>query len=969
MFRKQNTYVKKTRSGGILKIVKEHYIRGDIWCGVIGCRECKGEPVLDPHSAEFNTSIPSPYLIVVDTNVVLHHPDFLENNAIHDVIVPQSVQEEVKHRNQMSYKRLRQIIDQKDGKKRFHVFLNKHHSSTFSEQVSESANDYNDRLIRLVCAFYQQHVNEHATPCNIILLSDDKENRDKAVAEHSIQALSTREYIHGLGEKHHTLLDYLSTVEGKDLDIAPKTKIIYPEYLKLSLLKAGIRDGNLLQGVYEANRNNYQEGYVSCKINEDYKEMLISGVVNINRAIHGDVVVVETFPEEEWRAPSGIIKEDNTIGDGEEIDEDLKDVMSNIKKTMTGKIVGILEQKRRQFCGVIQYSEYFAHGRHHMFIPDNKAIQKVCIETRQIDTLKGQRIVVKIDTWPRTSRYPEGHLVRMIGTVGDKDVENEVIMLEHDIIFDPFPNSAIKELPAVPWTISEAEYARRRDLRHIPVCSVDPPSCTDIDDALHCIQIPETNLVEIGVHIADVSHFIRPNSVLDTEAARRGTTVYLADKRIDMVPGLLSTNLCSLREGEERLAFSVIWKIDPETAGIIDTIFTKSVIQSKAALSYEAAQERIDDVNQNDVITQGLRQLNAISKKLKQKRIDNGALILASPEVRFQVDTETHEPINLENKKELDTNSMVEEFMLLANVSTAKKTYEFSPNCAILRRHPEPPDHNYKPLLRATESRGLTIDTSSAKALSESLQSCTIPNNPFSNTLLKILTTRCMQQAKYFCSGTLKKEEFYHFGLANEIYTHFTSPIRRYPDILVHRLLASAIGVDPPDSSLTDEKITKERCDNCNFRHTNAQRVGRASVELTTVLLLKGKTYREEAYVTQVKKNAIRVLVPKYGYEGFVFFEIKDTGVSLEYNDDLLKLTINETVTISVFDRLVVEIKVVEPDVQHQRIQLKLVEPFIKDISVSPTDCIPMDTSMDSNNNNNNNDTESKPLPKRFKNN
>ena len=962
MFRKENSFVKKTRRGAILKVVREHYIRDDIWCGVTGCRQCKGEPVLVPQAAEPNTSVPSPYLIVVDTNVVLHHPDFLENKAIHDVIVPQSVQEEVKHRNQMAYTRLRQIIDQKDANKRFYVFLNKHHLKTYSEQSSETPNNYNDRLIRLVCAFYQQHVNEHVTNCNVMLLSDDRENREKSISEHGIVSLSTREYIHGLGEAHHSLLDYLSKTAEMDIDTAPKNKLIYPEHLKPAQLKAGIRDSKLVQGMYEANRSNYQEGFVRHQ-QQQQEDILISGIININRAIHGDVVAVEILPESEWQSPSKVVMEDKNVSPDGTIDEDVKGSESGVKKLTTGKIVGIMQERRRPFCGVLLYSDYFAHSLYHMFVPDNKSIPKVCIETRQSKELKGQRIIVQIDTWPRNSRYPHGHLMHVMGTVGDKNVENEVIMREHEVIFDPFANAVLLELPKLPWNVPQEEYARRKDLRDIPVCSVDPIGCTDIDDALHCIPIPDTHCVEVGVHIADVSHFIRPKSLLDAEAARRGTTVYLADKRIDMVPELLSSNLCSLMEGEERLSFSVIWKIDPETAEIVDTVFTKSVIKSQAALSYEVAQSWIDDLSRNDVITKGLRQLNAIAKKLKQKRIENGALILASPEIRFLVDSETHDPISLENKKELETNSMVEEFMLLANVSTARQTYSYFPKCAILRRHPAPPERNYKPLLRATESRGLSIDISSAQSLSESLQSCHIPDNEYSNTLLKILTTRCMQQAKYFCSGSLDREEFYHFGLANDIYTHFTSPIRRYPDILVHRLLAASIGVDPPDSSLADEKIALERCNNCNMRHTNAQRVGRASVELNTVILLKGVTCQEEAYVTQVKENAIRVLVPKYGYEGFVFLDTRDTGVLLEYDDELLKLTINGTVKIAVFDKLIVEIKVVEPDVQHQRIQLTLVDPFIPEISVPPTGNNPVDI----NNNNNNKPGSPIPLSKKFK--
>ena len=933
MFRTQNSYVKKTRSGAIHKVVKEHYMRDDIWCGVRGCRECKGEPVLSPTSAEFNTLIPSPYLIVVDTNVVLHHPDFLENEAIHDIIIPQSVQEEVKHRNQMAYKRIRQIIDLRDEKKRFYVFLNKHHMQTYTEQKSESANDYNDRLIRRVCEFYHKHVNEHVSQCSVLLLSDDKENREKSVQEHGIMALSTREYIQGLGETHHTLLDYLSKVSEMEVDQGVTSKIIYPEYWKPSDIKSGLKSNKLIEGAFEANKNNYKEAYVNCTSAKE--PVLISGMANMNRAIHNDIVVVEILPQDEWRAPSGVVI-DKTMDLEDSVEEDFSSPMETGKKHgMTGRVVGITQQKRRQYCGVLRYSEYDAHRIHHLFLPDNRCIPKVYIETRQINELKGMRIIVQVDSWPRTSRYPVGHFVHKIGAVGDKEVENEVILREHDILFDPFPPAAIGELPSLPWSVSEEEYARRLDLRDLPICSVDPPSCTDIDDALHCVPIPCTPLVEVGVHIADVSHFIRPKSSLDSEACRRGTTVYLADKRIDMVPALLSNNLCSLREEEERLAFSVIWKINTETAEIIDTKFAKTVIKSKAAFSYERAQEVIDDTSRQDSISQGLRQLNELAKKLKRKRIEKGALVLASPEVRFQI-SETHDPIDMVPKKDLETTSMVEEFMLLANVSTAKKTYSTFPKCAILRRHPAPPEDKYAPLLKVTRSRGLEIDVSSAKALSDSLQTCTIPDNPYSNTLLKILTTRCMQQAKYFCSGSLKKEEFYHFGLANEIYTHFTSPIRRYPDILVHRLLAAALGVEKPDSSLSDEVMAVERCNNCNYRHTNAQWVGRASVELNTVILLKGLTCQEESYVTQVKQNAVRVLVPKYGYEGFVFFDTKDTGALLQYDDELMRLTFNGTVTIAVFDRLVVELKVVEPDIQHQRVQLKLVEPFIPEISVPP---------------------------------
>lgn len=319
--------------------------------------------------------------------------------------------------------------------------------------------------------------------------------------------------------------------------------------------------------------------------------------------------------------------------------------------------------------------------------------------------------------------------------------------------------------------------AKRVDLRHLAICSVDPPGCTDIDDALHCRRL-ENGLLEVGVHIADVSHFIRPGNAMDKEAASRATTVYLVDKRIDMVPELLSSNLCSLRGNVERFAFSCIWELDDE-ANILNVRFHKSVIESKKAMTYEEAQLIIDDSSQQHEIAESLRNLNRLAKVLKQRRIENGALVLASPEIRFQVDSETHDPIDVEAKKMRDTNSMVEEFMLLANVSVAEKIEQEFPECAMLRRHPEPPQTNFEPLVKAGRNQGFEIDTSVGRKLALSLDNSVKEDNVYFNTMLRILATRCMMQAVYFISGTLQKAEFNHYGLAAPIYTHFTSPIRR----------------------------------------------------------------------------------------------------------------------------------------------------------------------------------------------
>lgn len=297
------------------------------------------------------------------------------------------------------------------------------------------------------------------------------------------------------------------------------------------------------------------------------------------------------------------------------------------ERSPTGRIVGIVRRKWRQYCGILQPSLIEDTSRH-IFVPADRKIPRIRIETRQAAKLQNQRIIVTIDTWPRNSRYPHGHFVRSLGPLGDMATENEVILLEHDVPHCKFSEEVLSFLPKMPWTITVEDYAKRVDLRDLCICSVDPPGCTDIDDALHCRDLPNGNL-EVGVHIADVSHFIRPGNALDKEAAARGTTVYLVGKRIDMVPELLSSNLCSLVGGVERFAFSCVWEVDRD-ANVISKRFHKSVIKSKRAMTYEEAQVLIDDPAEQGEIAKSLRNLNKLAKILKKRRMDNGLVYISS---------------------------------------------------------------------------------------------------------------------------------------------------------------------------------------------------------------------------------------------------------------------------------------------------------------------------------------------------
>ncbi|XP_068183620.1 exosome complex exonuclease RRP44 [Antennarius striatus] len=940
---KSKTFVKKTRSGGVLKIVREHYLRDDIWCGSEVCDECKQESTVLQRDACMESNLCSfPHYLIPDTNVVLHQIDILEDPVIRNVIILQTVLQEVRHRSAPVYKRLKDIIHEKE--KQFYTFTNEHHRETFIErEPGETANDRNDRAIRVAAKWYSEHLKtakSEGERLRVVLLTNDLGNKQKA-EESDLLVYKCEEYIKSL-TANPELVDRLA-LSNDDKNEITSSKVLFPEHLPLSRIQAGIKSGSFLQGTFRTSRDNYLEATVFVQgEGEDSTEVLIQGLQNLNRAVHQDVVAVQLLPKNQWVAPSSVVLQDegeakDDSGEEEEEDKMLKVSAAETSRKPTGKVVGIIKRSWRPFCGMLNTS-HIKESTRHLFTPADRRIPRIRIETRQASTLAGQRIMVAIDGWPKHSRYPNGHFVRSLGCAGDKDTEQEVLLLEHDVPHQAFSQAVLSFLPKMPWSITPEDMVRREDLRHLTVCSVDPPGCTDIDDALHCRELENGNL-EVGVHIADVSHFIRPGNALDKEAASRGTTVYLCGKRIDMVPELLSSNLCSLRSNVDRMAFSCIWEIDHD-AKILKTRFTKSVINSKASLTYAEAQMRIDDTGMNDDITKSLRGLNKLAKILKRQRIEKGALTLSSLEVRFHIDSETHDPIDLQTKELMETNSMVEEFMLLANISVAQKIYDEFPDCAMLRKHPAPPPSNYDILLKAAKSKNVDIHTDSAKALADSLDIAKVNGFPYFNTLLRILATRCMMQAVYFCSGM--DSDFHHYGLASPIYTHFTSPIRRYADIIVHRLLAVAIGADSTYPDLMDKHKQSALSNNLNYRHKMSQYAQRASVAFHTQLFFKSRgILNEEGFVLFVRKNAIIVLIPKFGLEGTVFFDNKDKATpNLLFDEEGPTLTIQQH-TFRIFDKVKVTISLDDSNIQHQKIRMALIDPVIPGVSVAAPDVEP----------------------------
>jgi exosome complex exonuclease DIS3/RRP44 len=885
-------------------------------------------------------SFPQGHYLVPDTNALLNAMDLFEqSSSFYDVIILQTVLEELKNRSFPLYNRLVGLTKSED--KRFYVFFNEFRQETYvNRETGESVNDRNDRAVRQAVKWYGEHLalTKAAKIPAVVMLSDDRDNLRKA-REQGLHASSLRDYVSEL-EDGERLLDMIAESQAQGGFKQASQQPIYPEYYTASRMMTGVKAGLLHQGIFNVSPYNYLEG--SINVPAFPKSLLILGRENINRAIDGDVVVVELLPQDQWKSPSTkIIEEDaitkNENADAEErqdfvSDKERKALQEEVKRTQkasgenqlqpTAKVVGIVKRNWRQYVGHIDPStanKGSSQGRKLdsvFLIPMDKKIPKIRLRTRQVSELLGKRLLVTVDSWDRDSRHPVGHLVRSLGELETKAAETEALLLEWDVQYRPFPKTVLDCLPKeghdwkVPASKEDPGWRDREDLRELLICSIDPPGCQDIDDALHARLLPNGNY-EVGVHIADVSNFVKPANAMDTEASIRGTTVYLVDKRIDMLPMLLGTDLCSLKPYVERFAFTVIWELN-ENADIVNVRFTKSVIASREAFSYEQAQLRIDDESQQDDLTKGMRMLLMLSKKLKKKRMDAGALSLSSPEIKVHMESESSDPIDVKTKELLDTNSLVEEFMLFANVSVAAKIYEAFPQVAILRRHAAPPKTNFDELADQLRiKRGLELRTDSSKALADSLDKCVDDKDPFFNTLVRIMATRCMMSAEYFCSGTQSYPEFRHYGLASEIYTHFTSPIRRYADLLAHRQLAAAIGYEAVHPSVRSRGRLEAVCKNINVRHRNAQMAGRASIAYYVGQALKGKVAEEEAFVMKIFSNGFVVLVPRFGIEGLIRLrDLADPEPESEYDAETYTLTTKgeKSIKVELFQKVVVRV-------------------------------------------------------------
>uniref|UniRef100_A0A8C3HST6 DIS3-like exonuclease 2 n=1 Tax=Chrysemys picta bellii TaxID=8478 RepID=A0A8C3HST6_CHRPI len=568
----------------------------------------------------------------------------------------------------------------------------------------------------------------------------------------------------------------------------------------------------------------------------------------------------------------------------------------------TAKVVCILERKHsRAATGFIKLladksSELFKKCA--MFSPVDHRVPRAYVSLADCppdfmsrpEDYSSTLFICRIVDWREDSNFAIGQMAKSLGQAGEIEPETEGILTEYGVDFSDFSRDVLECLPqSLPWVIPPAELANRRDLRKECIFTIDPSTARDLDDALSCKQLPDGN-VEVGVHIADVSYFVLEGTALDQVASGRATSVYLVQKVIPMLPRLLCEELCSLNPMKDRLTFSVMWKMTPE-GKILDEWFGRTVICSCVKLSYDHAQSMIENPSKVfepeelppvspqhtvDEIHQAVLNLHQIAKHLRKQRFIDGALRLDQLKLSFTLDKESGMPQGCYIYQYRDSNKLVEEFMLLANMAVAHQIYRSFPQQALLRRHPPPQTKMLNDLMEFCDQMGLEIDFSSAGALHKSLNE-TFGADSYAEARKEVLTnmfSRPMQMALYFCAGVLEDETlFRHYALNVPLYTHFTSPIRRFADILVHRLLSASLGSGRP-VQMRKEAIQKQ-ADHCNDRKMASKRVQELSADLFFAIFVREcGPLESEAMVMGVLNKAFDVLVLRFGVQKRIYCNV-----------------------------------------------------------------------------------------------
>ncbi|TDQ82635.1 ribonuclease R [Sphingobacterium yanglingense] len=482
--------------------------------------------------------------------------------------------------------------------------------------------------------------------------------------------------------------------------------------------------------------------------NDEFENDIFVAPRKVRQALHGDIVKVHVYERKKGRKREG-------------------------------EVVEILQRAKTDFTGTIDISQSYA-----FFLPDDRKMQHdIFIPLDSLNGAKnGQKVVVTIIEWPKNAKNPIGKVKSVLGTKGENNTEMNAILADYGFPLQ-FPKEVDEAANAIPEEISREEIAKRRDFRDTLTFTIDPADAKDFDDAISFKTLENGNY-EIGVHIADVSYYVTPDSILDKEAFERATSVYLVDRVIPMLPERLSNNLCSLRPNEDKLCFSAVFEMD-EKANVVDEWYGRTIIHSNRRFSYEEAQEIIENKS-GDHATEILK-LNELAYILRDRKFKNGAISFESEEVKFLLD-EKGKPLGVYTKVRKDAHKLIEDFMLLANRKVAeyigKQGKGKNKLGFVYRFHDTPNPETLTSFSQFAARFGHRLAIKSDKETAKSLNALMMKiEGSKEQNLLTSLAVRSMAKAIYTTKGTS------HYGLAFDYYTHFTSPIRRYPDVMVHRLL------------------------------------------------------------------------------------------------------------------------------------------------------------------------------------
>lgn len=564
----------------------------------------------------------------------------------------------------------------------------------------------------------------------------------------------------------------------------------------------------------------------------DTEEDIFVSHKNLNSALHGDKVEIRTFASKKGRQ-------------------------------WEGEVITILKRKRETFVGRV---EVHAHSTYLVVDQRITGGRDIIIQpSKTLDAKDGQKAIARIVTWPEGQRNPIGEIVEIIGQTGDNNTEMHAILAEFGLPTS-YPENVARDAESIEPGITKDEVARRRDMRGVTTFTIDPADAKDFDDALSIQQLPNGNW-EIGIHIADVTHYVQPDSTIEEEGYKRATSVYLVDRTIPMLPERLSNFICSLRPDEEKLTFSVIVEMD-DNAEVINCEITKTVICSNRRFTYEEAQEIIEGAD-GDYKAE-IMQMNALAQKLRKRRFEKGAINFERSEVRFKID-ETGKPISVYFKEAKEANMLVEEFMLLANRRVAQfigadelnpTKRKRTPKTFVYRVHDLPNEEKFNKFATFVRRFGYEASPKKGEQINNAVNRILRDvKGKGEQNLIEILAVRTMAKAVY------TTKNIGHYGLAFDYYTHFTSPIRRYPDMMVHRLLFSYLN---GGKSAKAEKY-EEMCKHSSEQEILASEAERASIKYKQVEFLIDRIGEEfDATVSGVTEWGIFAEIVENRCEGMI---------------------------------------------------------------------------------------------------